>query len=59
MGETDPEQLADHLEAEADDLKRRSEKLEQRTKEVSQEWQRKRSDPSIPGASPPEGENQD
>jgi hypothetical protein len=53
MAETDPGELADHLEDEADDLERRSQELEEKTDDVSQDWQRKRSDPSVPGAPEP------
>ncbi len=56
MAETDPEKLADHLEDEADDLERRSEKLGEQTHDVAQEWEAKRSDPSVPGANPPAAE---
>ena len=58
MAETDPGKLADHLEDEADDLEQRSEKLEQQTKDVAQEWERKRSDQSVPGA-PPRAEDEE
>ena len=59
MAETDPEKLADHLEEEADDLKQRSEKLQQETEDVSQDWQRKRSDPGVPGAPQPREDEDD
>ena len=53
MAETDPEGLADHLEDEAQDLEHRNRELGQETADVSQEWERKRSDPAGPGAQPP------
>lgn len=53
MAETDPEGLAERLEDKADDLEQRSEELGERTQDVSQEWERKRSDPAVPGAPPP------
>jgi hypothetical protein len=59
MAETDPEELADHLEEEADDLERHSDELGRRTEDVSQDWQRKRSDPGVPGAPPPDDEGED
>jgi hypothetical protein len=59
MAETDPEELADHLEDEADDLERRSEKLGEQTDDVAQDWERKRADPSVPGANPPADEEHD
>jgi len=59
MTETDPGKLAEHLEREADDLEKHSEELGQRTEDASQDWQRKRSDPNVPGAPPPSGEDED
>jgi hypothetical protein len=59
MGETDPEELADELDHEADKLERHSEELGRRTEGVAQEWQRKRDDPGVPGAPPPEGDEDD
>jgi hypothetical protein len=59
MAETDPGKLADHLEDEADDLEQRSEKLGEQTDDVAQEWERKRSDPSVPGAQPREEDEED
>jgi hypothetical protein len=53
MAETDPGQLADHLEDEADDLEQRSRELAQDTDDAAQDWQRKRSDPNVPGAPEP------
>jgi len=54
MDETDPEELADQLEHEADELERHRDKLARDTDEASTEWERKRSDPGVPGAPPPE-----
>ena len=56
MAETDPGKLADDLEHEADDLERRSRKLGEQTDEAAQDWERKRADPSVPGAPPPAGD---
>ncbi len=57
MADTDPGKLADELEDEADDLEQRSRKLAEQTDEAAQDWERKRSDPSVPGAPEPvEGE---
>jgi len=58
MAKEDPGKLADHLEQEADDLEQRSRKLEEETDEAAQEWERKRADPSVPGA-PPAVEGED
>ena len=51
--ESDPGELADGLEREADELEQRSRKLGEQTDEAAQEWERKRSDPGVPGAPPP------
>lgn len=59
MAETDPEELADRLEHEADEMEERSRKLGEQAGDVAQEWERKRSDPSVPGAPPPSGEEGD
>lgn len=59
MGETDPEELADRLEDEANDLERHSEELGRQAKHASEDWERKRSDPSVPGAPPPEPDQDD
>jgi hypothetical protein len=58
MAETDPGKLADHLEHEADDLEQRSQKLEADADEAAQDWERKRADPTVPGA-PPRVEGED
>jgi hypothetical protein len=52
MSETDAERLADHLEHEADELEERSRKLGEHAGDVAQDWERKRSDPGVPGAPP-------
>ena len=59
MAERDPEELADRLEGEADDMEQRSRKLGEETDETAQEWQRKRADPNVPGAPPPPGDEKD
>jgi hypothetical protein len=58
MTETDPGELADHFEDEADDLEQRSKKLKERTEDVEQDWERKRSDEGVPGAPPPVGDEE-
>ncbi len=52
MAEQDPGKLADHLEEQADDLEERSHKLGAETEDAAKEWERKRSDPNVPGAPP-------
>ena len=59
MAETDPDRLADQLEDEADELERRSQELKQETDDVAQEWERKRADEAVPGAPPPDGDEDD
>jgi hypothetical protein len=58
MADTDPGKLADHLEEQADELEERSRELEDQTDDAAQDWERKRADPSIPGA-PPRVEGED
>ena len=52
MAERDPQDLADHLEQEADDLERHN-------RDLAQEWERKRADPGVPGAPPPASEDEE
>ena len=54
MRETDPDELAQQLERETDELEERSGKLEGGVQETRQDWERKRSDPGVPGANPHE-----
>jgi len=54
--ESDHEQLADGLERERDDMADASERLEQEIDAVRDEWHRRRKDPGVPGAEPPEEE---
>lgn len=58
MVEKDPDKLADELEEEADELEERSKKLEDETEDVAQDWERKRTDDNVPGAPPPEGDEE-
>ena len=50
-----PHELADELEREADRLEHHSDELADKVAEVRQDWERKRGDPSVPGAPSPEG----
>jgi hypothetical protein len=50
MSDPDPQQLADELEREAEAMERHSQELRERTEGVQQDWERKRSDPGVPGA---------
>lgn len=59
MVEKDPDKLADDLEEQADDLQERSENLKERTEDVAQDWERKRSDPNVPGAPPRDEDEED
>ena len=49
-----PDELAEQLGRESDELEKRSEQLKERVAETRQDWERKRSDPGVPGAPPPE-----
>jgi hypothetical protein len=57
MSERDPDQLADELEREAAKLEKHGEELDENAREVRQAWERKRADPSVPGAVPPGSED--
>jgi hypothetical protein len=54
----DPESLADELEDEAERLEQRSKELGEDISDVKQDWERKRSDQGVPGANPPDGEDE-
>jgi hypothetical protein len=54
MSERDAERLVDRLERDADKLERQSDELQDRVKGVGEDWERKRSDQSIPGTLPGE-----
>lgn len=56
--ENDVEKVAARFEREADDLQRRSEQVGDHIETARDEWQRKRSDPSVPGAVPPDDADQ-
>ena len=59
MADKDPGKLADHFEEQADNLEERSEKLSEETEDAATEWERKRSDPNVPGAQPRAEDEQD
>ncbi len=59
MTENDPARLADDLEQEADDMQHRSAQLGNETEGVAQDWERKRSDPAVPGAPPNHDDDDD
>jgi hypothetical protein len=59
MTETDPGKLADELEDQADRLDQQSSELEERTDDVRQDWERKRSDPQVAGANPPDSSEEE
>jgi hypothetical protein len=52
VSEHDPSEAADQLEREADDLAGRSRDLHAQARDVSQDWERKRSSGDVPGAQP-------
>ncbi len=56
MDSEDHRRLADELENEAHDMERRSEELQDEVQDTRQDWERKRADPSVPGAVPQDGE---
>jgi hypothetical protein len=54
MPEPDHERIADRLEDEAAAMERHSAELKDAAHAARAEWERKRADPSVPGAPPPE-----
>jgi hypothetical protein len=54
MADRDHKQLADKLEHESETLERHGRELEDEIKDAKSDWERKRADPGIPGANPPE-----
>ncbi len=49
-------ETADRFMRESDDMQSRSERLRDGIDEARQDWQRKRSDQGVPGANPPESD---
>jgi hypothetical protein len=47
---------ADEMEDQADDMERRSSELAEDVSDARDHWERKRRDPSVPGAPEPEGD---
>jgi hypothetical protein len=56
VSERDPDELADSLEQDADNLEQQSERLGDEVQDARQDWERKRADASVPGAVPSESE---
>lgn len=50
MSDEDPGRLADDLEQQAGEMEKRSGKLSREIDDVGEDWERKRADPSVPGA---------
>ncbi len=53
------QERADELESELDDMEERSERLEDDIDESRKDWESKKADPSVPGAVPDEGSDED
>jgi predicted nucleic acid-binding Zn-ribbon protein len=47
---TEHDERAGELEHEADDMEERAERLEEEIGDVKEDWERKKADPSVPGA---------
>ena len=50
MSDDDPGKLADELGQQAREMEQRSGKLSREIDDVGEDWERKRADPSVPGA---------
>lgn len=53
---SDPGELADQREREADEMERRNQALASEVSDARDDWARKRSDEGVPGAPAPEDE---
>ena len=58
MRDEEPEKLADELDRTAQQMQERSERLGKETQATRADWERKRTDPSVPGAPQPESEEE-
>ena len=59
MAAEDPEKLAAELDAQAEDMQRRNDQLGDEVAQTREDWERKRRDPSVPGAPPPAEQRSD
>ncbi|MEA2297291.1 MAG: hypothetical protein QOF77_227 [Solirubrobacteraceae bacterium] len=50
----DHHQLANDLERQADELEDKGDRLDRGIREARDDWERKRADPAVPGAAPPD-----
>ena len=55
MTERDPHELSEALEKETDALERQGREVKETVDEAREDWERKRRDEGVPGATPPEG----
>jgi hypothetical protein len=51
------EERADRVERELDDMERESDELGDRIEDARKDWERKKADPSVPGADEPQEED--
>lgn len=58
MAEQDPGELSEQLERETDELARDSRKVKDSVAQTREDWEHKRTDESVPGAPPPEGDEE-
>jgi hypothetical protein len=56
MTERDPHELAEALEKKTDALEQQGQEVKDAVDETRADWERKRRDDGVPGATPPEGE---
>ena len=59
MAEQDPDERSRELKRETDELAREARKVQERIDETRQDWERKRADDSVPGAVPPQADEDD
>jgi hypothetical protein len=57
MGEDEHSEYADRLEREVGDMERQSERVGAEIDNAREEWERKKRDPSVPGANTPDDDS--
>jgi hypothetical protein len=55
----DHEEQADRMEEDAEKMEQHSEQLGERIDDIESDWERKEQDPSVPGAQPDPGEEEE
>jgi flagellar motility protein MotE (MotC chaperone) len=51
--------VSEEPERELDDMEERARRLEAETEKAREDWERRKQDPSVPGATPDDGDDED